>query len=128
MQVELAQLNHLLQANPVWTPFTKGGIGMRGGEGDQREVDCRKIRERIDKIQRDLELVMRQRDVQRSGRKRNQWPLGSLLGYTNAKVTLFNAIPGGDCRRTSCSPRWTDHAPTALAYKSKRLLSDRWVS
>ena len=69
---------------------------MRGGEGEsQLEVDRRKVRERIDKIQRDLELVMRQRDVQRSGRKRNQWPLGSLVGYTNAgKSTLFNAITG----------------------------------
>ena len=69
---------------------------MRGGEGEsQLEVDRRKVRERIDKIQRDLDLVMRQRDVQRSGRKRNQWPLGSLVGYTNAgKSTLFNAITG----------------------------------
>ena len=69
---------------------------MRGGEGEsQLEVDRRKVRERIDKIQRDLEIVMRQRDVQRSGRKRNQWPLGSLVGYTNAgKSTLFNAITG----------------------------------
>jgi GTP-binding protein HflX len=38
---------------------------------------------------------MRHRSVQRSGRKRNQWPLGSLVGYTNAgKSTLFNAITG----------------------------------
>ena len=99
LQVELAQLNHLLPRLPrFWTHLSrqKGGIGMRGGEGEsQLEVDRRKVRERIDKIQRDLELVMRHRSVQRTGRKRNQWPLGSLVGYTNAgKSTLFNAITG----------------------------------
>ena len=99
LQVELAQLNHLLpRLTRFWTHLSrqKGGIGMRGGEGEsQLEVDRRKVRERIDKIQRDLEMVMRNRDVQRSGRKRNQWPLGSMVGYTNAgKSTLFNAVTG----------------------------------
>ena len=99
LQVELAQLKHLLpRLTRFWTHLSrqKGGIGMRGGEGEsQLEVDRRKVRERIDKIQRDLELVLRHRSVQRTGRKRNQWPLGSLVGYTNAgKSTLFNAITG----------------------------------
>ena len=99
LQVELAQLNHLLpRLTRFWTHLSrqKGGIGMRGGDGEsQLEVDRRKVRERIGKIQRDLDLVMRNRDVQRIGRKRNQWPLGSMVGYTNAgKSTLFNAITG----------------------------------
>ena len=99
LQVELAQLNHLLpRLTRFWTHLSrqKGGIGMRGGDGEsQLEVDRRKVRERIGKIQRDLDLVMRNRDVQRTGRKRNQWPLGSMVGYTNAgKSTLFNAITG----------------------------------
>ena len=99
LQVELAQLNHLLpRLTRFWTHLScqKGVIGMRGGDGEsQVEVDRRKVRERIGKIQRDLDLVMRNRDVQRTGRKRNQWPLGSMVGYTNAgKSTLFNAITG----------------------------------
>ena len=99
LQVELAQLNHLLpRLTRFWTHLSrqKGGIGMRGGDGEsQLEVDRRKVRERIGKIQRDLDLVMRNRDVQRTGRKRNQWPRGSMVGYTNAgKSTLFNAITG----------------------------------
>ena len=99
LQVELAQLNHLLpRLTRFWTHLSrqKGGIGMRGGDGEsQLEVDRRKVRERIGKIQRDLDLVMRNRDVQRTGRKRNQWPLGSMVGYSNAgKSTLFNAITG----------------------------------
>ncbi len=99
LQVELAQLNHLLpRLTRFWTHLSrqKGGIGMRGGDGEsQLEVDRRKVRERIGKIQRDLDLVMRNRDVQRTGRKRNQWPLGSMVGYTNAgKSTLFNSITG----------------------------------
>jgi len=99
LQVELAQLTHLLpRLTRYWTHLSrqKGGIGMRGGEGEsQLEVDRRKVRERIDKIQSELVTVLRQRNTQRAGRKRSHWPLGSLVGYTNAgKSTLFNGITG----------------------------------
>jgi GTP-binding protein HflX len=99
LQVELAQLQHLLpRLTRFWTHLSrqKGGIGMRGGEGEtQLEADRRKVQERIDKLIRELEAVRRQRATQREGRKRHQWPLASIVGYTNAgKSTLLNTLTG----------------------------------
>ena len=71
---------------------------MRGGDGEsQLEVDRRKVSERITRLLEELEQVRKQREVQRSGRKRNQWPLASIVGYTNAgKSTLLNALTGAE--------------------------------
>ena len=101
MQIELAQLQHLLpRLTKFWGHLSRqsGGIGMRGGEGEsQLEADRRKVSERIDKIERDLDAVRRQRATQRAGRQRSQWPLASIVGYTNAgKSTLLNALTGAD--------------------------------
>jgi GTP-binding protein HflX len=101
MQIELAQLQHLLpRLTRFWGHLSRqsGGIGMRGGEGEsQLEADRRKVSERIDKIERDLDAVRRQRATQRAGRQRSQWPLASIVGYTNAgKSTLLNALTGAD--------------------------------
>lgn len=99
LQVELAQLEHILpRLTRYWSHLSrqKGGIGMRGGEGEtQLEADRRKVQERIDKIKVELEVVKRQRSTQRSGRQRNLWPLASIVGYTNAgKSTLLNKLTG----------------------------------
>lgn len=101
LQIELAQLQHLLpRLTRYWGHLSrqKGGIGMRGGEGEsQLEADRRKVQERIDKIQIELEAVRRQRSTQRNGRQRNLWPLASIVGYTNAgKSTLLNKLTGAD--------------------------------
>jgi GTP-binding protein HflX len=99
LQIELAQLEHLLpRLTRFWTHLSrqKGGIGMRGGEGEsQLEADRRKTQERIDKICEELELVRRQRTTQRASRMRQQWPIASIVGYTNAgKSTLLNTLTG----------------------------------
>lgn len=99
LQVELAQLQHLLpRLTRYWSHLSrqKGGIGMRGGEGEtQLETDRRRVQERIDKIEEELVLVRRQRETQRLGRKRTSWPLASIVGYTNAgKSTLLNTLTG----------------------------------
>jgi GTP-binding protein HflX len=101
MQIELAQLQHLLpRLTKFWGHLSRqsGGIGMRGGEGEsQLEADRRKVGERIDKISEELEKVRRQRATQRAGRQRSNWPLASIVGYTNAgKSTLLNALTGSE--------------------------------
>ena len=101
LQIELAQLQHLLpRLTRFWGHLSrqKGGIGMRGGEGEsQLEADRRKVSERIDRITRDLDAVQRHRETQRAGRQRSQWPLASIVGYTNAgKSTLLNKLTGAD--------------------------------
>jgi GTP-binding protein HflX len=101
MQIELAQLQHLLpRLTKFWGHLSRqaGGIGMRGGEGEsQLEADRRKVGERIYKIERDLDAVRRQRATQRAGRQRSNWPLASIVGYTNAgKSTLLNALTGSE--------------------------------
>jgi GTP-binding protein HflX len=99
LQVELARLEHLLpRLTRYWGHLSRqsGGIGMRGGEGEsQLEADRRKVSERIDKLREELAAVVRQRATQRAGRKRNEWPLASIVGYTNAgKSTLLNKLTG----------------------------------
>ena len=101
LQIELAQLQHLLpRLTRYWSHLSrqKGGIGMRGGEGEsQLETDRRRVQERIDRIREELVLVRRQRRTQRTRRQRHLWPLASIVGYTNAgKSTLLNALTGAE--------------------------------
>lgn len=101
LQIELAQLQHLLpRLTRFWGHLSrqKGGIGMRGGEGEtQLETDRRRVQDRIARLERELELVRRQRNTQRYARQRNHWALASIVGYTNAgKSTLLNKLTGAD--------------------------------
>ena len=100
LQIELAQLQYLLpRLTRMWHHLSRqtGGIGTRGPGETQLEVDRRRVQERISRLERELEEVRKTRAVQRQGRKRHQWPVAAVVGYTNAgKSTLLNLLTGAD--------------------------------
>lgn len=100
LQVELAQLQHLsTRLIRGWTHLErqKGGIGLRGPGETQLETDRRLIGQRIKMIRSRLLKVRKQREQSRQQRKKNDIPVVSLVGYTNAgKSTLFNHLTGAD--------------------------------
>lgn len=100
LQVELAQLKHLsTRLVRGWTHLErqKGGIGLRGPGETQLETDRRLISVRIKSINARLEKVDKKRTLARKSRVKNQVPIITLVGYTNAgKSSLFNKITNAD--------------------------------
>lgn len=98
LQVELAQYKYLL---PRLAGMGKslsrqgGGIGTRGPGETKLESDRRHIRERITRLESELEQVRKVRSVQRERRRKNSVPVAAIVGYTNAgKSTLLNQLTG----------------------------------
>jgi GTP-binding protein HflX len=95
-QVELAQLKYLLpRLAGSGTALSRlgGGIGTRGPGETKLETDRRRIRVRIQAIQRDIDQMRRRRSQLRERRQKRSVPIVALVGYTNAgKTTLFNRM------------------------------------
>jgi GTP-binding protein HflX len=99
MQVELARYNYMLpRLAGMWTHLERqrGGRGLRGGMGEtQIEVDRRIVRDRINRLNKQLAKVDRQMNTQRSNR--GQLVRLALVGYTNVgKSTLMNLLAKSD--------------------------------
>lgn len=100
MQVELAQLQYMLPrliglhaSLSRQGGGTGGGFRNRGAGETKLELDRRKIEDQISKLRKELDGVKEQRETQRKKRRKNEIPVVSLVGYTNAgKSTIMNRL------------------------------------
>jgi len=101
LQVELAQqkyrLPHLAQRQDVSLSRLAGGIGGRGPGEARLEVDRRRVRNRITRLEKELRKLSVQRAGRRQRRNRRATPVLSIVGYTNAgKSSLLRALTHSD--------------------------------
>ena len=100
LQVELAQLKYLyprLVGKGLTLSRLGGGIGTRGPGETKLEVDRRRIRDRINLLERETSRIRSYRDTQRRKRITEKLPVVALTGYTNSgKSTLLNSLTKSD--------------------------------
>ncbi len=97
LQVELAMLKYYLPrlSGIAGTSgrFGSGGVGMRGPGETKLELDKRKIRDQILKLEKEIDKIKQERDLRRKNRSNTGVKKVSIVGYTNAgKSTLMNII------------------------------------
>ena len=120
LQVEVAQLEYSLpRLRHMWQHLERlgGGIGTRGPGESQLETDRRLARDRVSLLKRQLDVVEKERRVQRQGRA-DQFRV-AIVGYTNAgKSTLFNAL-------TRSAVRAEDRLFATLDATTRRLVNEK---
>jgi len=98
LQVEIAKLQYMLpRLVGLGDSLDRqgGGSGLinRGSGETKLELDRRQIADRISKLQKELEILVAQRQNQRKMRKKSEIPVITLVGYTNSgKSTIMNAM------------------------------------
>lgn len=100
MQVELAQLRYSvprLAKKQTGLSRLTGGIGGQGPGETKLEIDRRRAREKITRLEREIDDFSRDRQLRRRRRDERGVPIIAIVGYTNAgKSTLLNRLTGAD--------------------------------
>lgn len=98
LQVEIARLKYMLprlvgMRESLGRQGGGSGLKNRGAGETKLELDRRKIEIKIAALSKELEKLVAQRKIQRKQRIKNEIPVVSLVGYTNAgKSTVMNAM------------------------------------
>ncbi len=100
IQVELAQLKYMLprliEKNTAMSRLT-GGIGGTGPGETKLEINRRRVRDKIHRLEGALKAIQKGRNTRRAGREKAGLPVVSIVGYTNAgKSTLLNELTQSD--------------------------------
>lgn len=100
LQVELAQLKYSLpRLSKRQSGMSRlvGGIGGQGPGETKLEIDKRRAKEKVTRLEDEIEKLRAERQLSRRQRNANEVPVIAILGYTNAgKSTLLNQLTGAD--------------------------------
>jgi GTP-binding protein HflX len=124
VQVELAQLKYRLprlsERSTALSRLT-GGIGGRGPGETRLEIDMRRARDRIRRLEKQLESLGKARHQRREKRIQSAIPIVSIAGYTNAgKSTLFNALTKSEVKAEDLLFATLDTATRRLRFPRDR--------
>jgi GTPase len=124
VQVELAQLKYRLprlsERSTALSRLT-GGIGGRGPGETRLEVDMRRARDKIRRLEKQLDALGKARDQRRERRIKSEIPIVSIAGYTNAgKSTLFNTLTRSEVKAEDLLFATLDTATRRLRFPRDR--------
>jgi len=124
VQVELAQLKYRLprlsERSTALSRLT-GGIGGRGPGETRLEIDMRRARDKIRRLEKQLEGLGKARNQRRERRIQSEVPIVSIAGYTNAgKSTLFNMLTRSEVKAEDLLFATLDTATRRLRFPRDR--------
>jgi GTP-binding protein HflX len=124
VQVELAQLKYLLpKLSERSTDLSRltGGIGGRGPGETRLEIDRRRVREKIGRLEKELKTLSEGREQRRIKRRNSEIPILSIVGYTNVgKSTLLNVLTRSEVRAEDLLFATLDTASRRLRFPRER--------